>query len=77
MLITLSEAYVGNHFQIKHIEATGQHEQRLYRLGIEVNTTLVLIRKINAGQMIAVQIGEKTVALQKEETDQIYGEVLG
>ncbi|KGX87870.1 FeoA family protein [Pontibacillus marinus] len=76
MLITLSEAYNGNHFYIKHIEATGKDKQRLYRLGIDTNITLVLLHKINAGRMIAVQIGEKSVALQKEETDQIYGEVL-
>lgn len=76
MLITLSEAYIGNRFHIKHIEATGKDKQRLYRLGIEADITLVLLHKINAGRMTAVQIGARSVALQIEETDQIYGEVL-
>lgn len=76
MLVTLTEAQVGDHFLIKHIEASSQVSQRFSRLGIEPHTTLALVRKINAGQMVAVQIGDKAIALQKEETDQIYGEVL-
>lgn len=76
MLITLSEAQIGDRFLVKHVELTNIKNDRLTSLGIETNKTLVLHYKINAGDMMIVHTGEKSVALQKDETDQIYGEVL-
>jgi len=76
LIITLTEAEVGDHFFVKHIEVIGQSGQKLSRLGVEPNKILVLVCTINTEQMTAIQIGEKAIVLQKEETDQIYGEVV-
>ena len=76
MLITLTEAQIGDHFWVKHIEVAKPKYQKLAHLGIETSKTIVLNHKINAGDMTVVQTKEKSVALQKEETDQIYGEVI-
>jgi ferrous iron transport protein A len=75
--IPLSEAELGNTLRITRIEVEGVLRRRLLDLGFVVGNDIEVLRHSPLGDPTAFRVSNTTIALRKEESSLIYGELIG
>jgi ferrous iron transport protein A len=76
-IIPLSEAKNGSLLRISGIEVQGVLRRRLLDLGFVVGNAVEVLRRSPLGDPIAYRISNTTIALRREESSLIYGEIIG
>lgn len=66
----------GNLIRITSLNLEGVMRRRLLDLGFVVGATVEVIRKSPLGDPIAFRVSQTTIALRKEESSQIEGELI-
>lgn len=75
--IPLSEATKGSTLRISGIEVQGVLRRRLLDLGFVVGNEVEVLRRSPLGDPIAFRVSNTTIALRREESSLIYGELIG
>lgn len=75
--IPLSEAVKGSILRIRGIEVQGVLRRRLLDLGFVVGNTVEVLRHSPLGDPTAFRVSNTTIALRKDESSLIYGELIG
>ncbi|AJS61126.1 FeoA family protein [Paenibacillus sp. IHBB 10380] len=75
--IPLSEAKNGSVLRISGIEVQGVLRRRLLDLGFVVGNVVEVLRRSPLGDPTAFRVSNTTIALRKEESSLIYGELIG
>ncbi|GGH11836.1 FeoA family protein [Paenibacillus segetis] len=75
--IPLSEAELGNTLRITRIDVEGVLRRRLLDLGFVVGNDIEVLRHSPLGDPTAFRVSNTTIALRKEESSLIYGELIG
>jgi ferrous iron transport protein A len=75
--IPLSEAKNGNILCISAIEVQGVLRRRLLDLGFVVGNIVEVLRRSPLGDPTAFRVSNTTIALRREESSMIYGELIG
>jgi len=75
--IPLSEAKNGSTLRISGIEVQGVLRRRLLDLGFVVGNAVEVLRRSPLGDPTAFRISNTTIALRREESSLIYGEMIG
>ncbi|KAA1183470.1 ferrous iron transport protein A [Paenibacillus sp. B2(2019)] len=75
--IPLSEADKGSTLRISGIEVQGVLRRRLLDLGFVVGNAVEVLRRSPLGDPIAFRVSNTTIALRREESSLIFGEVIG
>jgi len=75
--IPLSEAVKGSILRIRGIEVQGVLRRRLLDLGFVVGNTVEVLRRSPLGDPTAFRVSNTTIALRKDESSLIYGELIG
>ena len=73
----LSECSYGDCFIIQDLKLEGVMRRRLLDLGFVKNAEIMVLQKSPLGDPVVYRVSETTVALRKEESAKILGEVLG
>lgn len=73
----LSECLRGDCFIIQDLKLEGVMRRRLLDLGFVKGAEVLVLQKSPLGDPTAFRVSETTVALRKEESSKILGEVLG
>ncbi|MNP01208.1 ferrous iron transport protein A [compost metagenome] len=76
-IIPLSEAKNGSMLRISGIEVQGVLRRRLLDLGFVVGNDVEVLRRSPLGDPTAYRISNTTIALRREESSLIYGELIG
>lgn len=72
----LSECSIGDCFVIKELNIQGPLRRRLLDLGFVKGAKISVIQKSPLGDPIAYRVSNTTIALRKDESSQIYGEIM-
>ncbi|WAA13449.1 FeoA family protein [Fervidibacillus halotolerans] len=75
-LISLDQAEIGDCIKIKRLEVTGTMRRRLLDLGFVPSAKVVAVQKSPLGDPIAYEVSQTIIALRKEESSKIFGEVV-
>ncbi|GGA40407.1 iron transporter FeoA [Kroppenstedtia guangzhouensis] len=75
--IPLSEAAVGQSVRITRLDLTGTMRRRLLDLGFVPGAEVYVLQKSPLGDPVAFRVSHTTIALRKEESSRIFGEVKG
>ena len=75
--IPLSEAQNGSMLRISGIEVQGVLRRRLLDLGFVVGNVVEVLRRSPLGDPTAFRVSNTTIALRREESSLIYGELIG
>ena len=75
--IPLSEAENGSMLRISGIEVQGVLRRRLLDLGFVVGNEVEVLRRSPLGDPTAFRVSNTTIALRREESSLIYGELIG
>ncbi|MCL6601579.1 MAG: ferrous iron transport protein A [Paenibacillus sp.] len=75
--IPLSEAENGSMLRISGIEVQGVLRRRLLDLGFVVGNDVEVLRRSPLGDPTAFRVSNTTIALRREESSLIYGELIG
>lgn len=75
--IPLSEALNGNKLVITGIDVEGVLRRRLLDLGFVVGNAVEVLRRSPLGDPTAFRVSNTTIALRREESSLIYGEIIG
>jgi len=75
--IPLSEAQNGSILCISAIEVQGVLRRRLLDLGFVVGNIVEVLRRSPLGDPTAFRVSNTTIALRREESSLIYGELIG
>lgn len=75
--ISLSEAERGNIVRITRIDVKGVLRRRLLDLGFVVGNDIEVLRHSPLGDPTAFRVSNTTIALRKEESSLIYGDLIG
>jgi ferrous iron transport protein A len=75
--IPLSEAKNGSVLRISGIEVQGVLRRRLLDLGFVVGNVIEVLRRSPLGDPTAFRVSNTTIALRREESSLIYGELIG
>ncbi|WP_019913121.1 FeoA family protein [Paenibacillus sp. HW567] len=75
--IPLSEALNGNKLVITGIDVQGVLRRRLLDLGFVVGNAVEVLRRSPLGDPTAFRVSNTTIALRREESSLIYGEIIG
>ncbi len=75
--IPLSEAVKGSILRIRGIEVQGVLRRRLLDLGFVVGNTVEVLRRSPLGDPTAFRVSNTTIALRRDESSLIYGELIG
>ena len=75
--IPLSEAKNGSILCISAIEVQGVLRRRLLDLGFVVGNIVEVLRRSPLGDPTAFRVSNTTIALRREESSMIYGELIG
>ncbi|MDF9842146.1 MULTISPECIES: FeoA family protein [unclassified Paenibacillus] len=75
--IPLSEASNGSLLRISGIDVQGVLRRRLLDLGFVTGNTVEVLRRSPLGDPVAFRVSNTTIALRREESSLIYGELLG
>lgn len=75
--IPLSEVERGNTLRITRIDVQGVLRRRLLDLGFVVGNDIEVLRHSPLGDPTAFRVSNTTIALRKEESSLIYGELIG
>ncbi len=75
-IITLDHAEIGNVIKITSLNLDGVMRRRLLDLGFVLGALVEVIRKSPLGDPIAFRVSQTTIALRKEESSKIMGELI-
>ena len=75
-IITLDHAEIGNVIKITSLNLDGVMRRRLLDLGFVLGALVEVIRKSPLGDPIAFRVSQTTIALRKEESSKIKGELI-
>ncbi|WP_068775529.1 FeoA family protein [Paenibacillus sp. FJAT-26967] len=75
--IALSDAKIGSRIRLNRIDIQGVMRRRLLDLGFVPGNVVEVIQKSPLGDPTAYRISGTTIALRKEESSLIYGELEG
>ncbi|WP_342431371.1 FeoA family protein [Neobacillus sp. FSL H8-0543] len=75
-MIKLVNGEKGNFIRITSLNLDGVMRRRLLDLGFVVGAIVEVIRKSPLGDPIAFRVSQTTIALRKEESSKIEGELL-
>ncbi|AIQ39585.1 FeoA family protein [Paenibacillus sp. FSL R7-0297] len=76
-VIPLSEAVNGSTLRISGIEVQGVLRRRLLDLGFVVGNSVEVLRRSPLGDPTAFRVSNTTIALRREESSLIYGQLMG
>jgi len=76
-IIPLSEAMNGSLLRISSIEVQGVLRRRLLDLGFVVGNIVEVLRRSPLGDPTAFRVSNTTIALRREESSLIFGEMIG
>ncbi|WNS41168.1 FeoA family protein [Paenibacillus sp. MMS20-IR301] len=76
-IIPLSEAVNGSTLRICSIEVQGVLRRRLLDLGFVAGNAVEVLRRSPLGDPAAFRVSNTTIALRREESSLIYGELIG
>jgi len=74
--INLSEARLGDCIKITKLDIIGAMRRRLLDLGFVPSAEVKVLQKSPLGDPIAFWVSHTIIALRKEESSKIYGEVV-
>ncbi|MFB6467139.1 ferrous iron transport protein A [Cytobacillus sp. Hz8] len=74
--VLLSDGKIGDVIKIKSLHLTGFMRRRLMDLGFLPGVTVKILQKSPLGDPIAYHVNHTTIALRKEESSQIMGELV-
>ncbi|MDQ0215125.1 ferrous iron transport protein A [Oikeobacillus pervagus] len=74
--IALNEAKTGDCIKIKELKVKGTMRRRLLDLGFVPSAEVIVLQKSPLGDPIAFRVSNTTIALRKEESSQIFGELI-
>lgn len=74
--IKLFEANIGDSIRITHLDMDGVMRRRLLDLGFVPGAIVRILRKSPLGDPIAFRVSQTTIALRKEESIKIEGELI-
>ncbi|WP_097677915.1 FeoA family protein [Bacillus massilinigeriensis] len=74
--VDLSEVKVGDEIIIKRLQLTGFMRRRLMDLGFLTGVKVKVLQKSPLGDPVAFYVNHTIIALRKEESSQIIGEVI-
>ncbi|WP_462413403.1 FeoA family protein [Neobacillus sp. Marseille-QA0830] len=75
-VVKLAEAEKGNVIKITSIHLDGVLRRRLLDLGFVAGADVEVVRKSPLGDPIAYRVSQTTIALRKEESMKIEGELM-
>ncbi|RDI41030.1 FeoA family protein [Falsibacillus pallidus] len=75
-LVPLSEAGTGDLFIIKKLHLEGTMRRRLLDLGFVPENTIKVLQRSPLGDPVAFHVSDTTIALRKEESSKILGELI-
>ncbi|PTX55330.1 ferrous iron transport protein A [Melghirimyces profundicolus] len=76
-VIPLSEAVPGQTLRIRRLELNGTMRRRLLDLGFVPGAEVYVLQKSPLGDPVAFRVSHTTIALRKEESSKIFGELPG
>ncbi|EHQ61079.1 ferrous iron transport protein A [Paenibacillus dendritiformis] len=74
---TLAEADTGSRLRLSRIEVEGVLRRRLLDLGFVPGNTVEVLQRSPLGDPVAFRVNNTTIALRREESTRIYGEIMG
>lgn len=75
-IINLDDGEIGNLIKITSLNLDGVMRRRLLDLGFVQGAIVEVIRKSPLGDPIAFRVSQTTIALRKEESSKIKGELI-
>ena len=75
-IINLDDGEIGNLIKITSLNLDGVMRRRLLDLGFVQGALVEVIRKSPLGDPIAFRVSQTTIALRKEESSKIKGELI-
>lgn len=75
--IPLSEAKTGMRLVLTGINVQGGLRRRLLDLGFVPGNVIEVLQKSPLGDPVAFRVNNTTIALRREESSQIFGNILG
>lgn len=75
--IPLSEAKTGSILLLTRIDVQGVMRRRLLDLGFVPQNEVEVLQRSPLGDPVAFRVNNTTIALRKEESSLIYGELMG
>ncbi|MDA5109557.1 MULTISPECIES: FeoA family protein [Brevibacillus] len=75
--IPLSEAKTGMRLVLTGINVQGVLRRRLLDLGFVPGNVIEVLQKSPLGDPVAFRVNNTTIALRREESSQIFGNILG
>ncbi|MFC4078341.1 FeoA family protein [Salinithrix halophila] len=77
VVIPLSEAKSGQTLRVKSITLEGTMRRRLLDLGFVPGAEIRILQRSPLGDPIAFRVCNTTIALRREESSRINGEIIG
>lgn len=74
--VKLFDGKKGDFIKITHLDINGVMRRRLLDLGFVPGAIVEVIRKSPLGDPIAYRVSQTSIALRKEESSKIYGELI-
>ncbi|AYA75862.1 ferrous iron transport protein A [Bacillus sp. Y1] len=75
-ILKLFDANIGDAVRITHLDINGVMRRRLLDLGFVPGAIVTVLRKSPLGDPIAFRVSQTTIALRKEESTKIEGELV-
>ncbi|SET97582.1 FeoA family protein [Paenibacillus sp. NFR01] len=75
--LALSEAGIGSMVRISGMDVEGVLRRRLLDLGFVKGNVVEVLRRSPLGDPAAYRVSNTTIALRREESSRIYGELIG
>lgn len=75
-ILTLFDANIGDAVRITHLDIKRVMRRRLLDLGFVPGAIVKVLRKSPLGDPIAFRVSQTTIALRKEESTKIEGELV-
>lgn len=72
----LHQAALGEHFLVKKVAIQGELKRRLLDLGFVQDSVVEVLKASPLGDPISYRVAGTVIALRKEESQLIYGEVI-
>lgn len=72
----LYQAAIGEQFLVKKVDIPGELKRRLLDLGFVQNSVIEVLKASPLGDPISYRVAGTVIALRKEESQLIYGEVI-
>ncbi|CAH8710734.1 ferrous iron transport protein A [Paenibacillus thiaminolyticus] len=73
----LAQADTGSRLRLSRIEVEGVLRRRLLDLGFVPGNTVEVLQRSPLGDPVAFRVNNTTIALRREESTRIYGEIIG